>query len=241
MENSDIQRRQKFESIGIMTSGVVHEINNLVNIAMNYSDLVVEDRNKPDEIVLHARQISESTQRMADLLQILLNYSRDDDNTASLNKMQDVICRTSAIINKIMTRNQVDFQKTVDDSMPSVNVNRNHIIQILINILLNALNALNKRYPEYSSRKMVMLESSVIEKNGNKYVRTSITDYGEGISEDSIREILSRTDSLEANLKGHGLGLPVSFELARLYNGDIGIESVPGESTTVHLYLPVQS
>jgi|GEM_PF-7098820 len=239
MKNTLIQTRQKFESIGVMTSGVVHEINNLVNIAMNYSDLVVEDRNKPEEIILHARQISESTQRMADLLQILLNYSREDDNAITLHKMQEIIYRTSSMANKIMTRNQIDLQKNVPDDLPGINVNRNHVIQILINLILNALAALNKRYPEYNNRKILIISSSLIEKNGSSFIRTSITDYGIGLSEESIKEILSRTDSVEAARNGYGMGLPVSFELARLYNGDISIESREGEGAAFHLDLPV--
>ncbi len=239
MRNANIQARQKFESIGVMTSGVVHEINNLVNIAMNYSDLVVEDRNKPEEIMMHARQISEATQRMADLLQILLNYSREDDNSPTLHKMSDIITRTAAMANKIMTRNQIDMQKEFSDELPGVNVNRNHIIQILINILLNSLNSLNKRYPEYDSNKTVIIKSGLIEKDGKSFIRTSITDNGVGLSAEEIRQIMSRTDSREAVINGYGLGLPVSFELAGLYNGEISIESRPNEGATFHLDLPV--
>ncbi len=111
----------------------------------------------------------------------------------------------------------------------------------MINLLTNAHDALKERYPEYDENKIIRITARVFEKDGEDWIRTTVEDHGVGISEDVAQRIFDPFFTTKSRTEGTGLGLSVSFGIVREHHGELTVESVPGESTQLHIDLRVNS
>lgn len=234
----NLRNQQKLESIGILASGVAHEINNPINGIMNYSQLILDDSEKGSDTAEYAREIIIETERVSTLVQNLLQFSRQERQNSSLARPEDIISRAASLMNTIFKKDQIGIQMNFSEDLPNINCRSQQIQQVIMNLLANARDALNEKYAEYNTNKIVSIDCAAIEKEGKQWVRITIEDRGNGIPKLIQEKMFTQFFTTKAVDKGTGLGLSISYKIVKEHNGELTFETQEGSFTRFFLELP---
>lgn len=234
-----VQYNQKLESVGSLANGVAHEINNPINGIMNYAQIISDRINKEDELSTYADEIIHETERVTKIVRNLLNYSQKDFHLQSPFTINELICDTLSLINNSMTKEDIKIKVDINGNLSSINCNKQQIQQILINILTNARDAVNYRYPAFDDNKKITIYANEIKRKHNKMIEIIIEDSGLGISNEIKGRIFDPFFTTKSRATNAGLGLFISRSLILENYGEISFDSIPGEGSRFYLYLPI--
>lgn len=112
---------------------------------------------------------------------------------------------------------------------------------MVVNLLTNARDALNLRYPGFDENKILSITVRPLEKDGTTWVRTAIEDHGPGIPEDLLQRIFDPFFTTKPRDEGTGLGLSVSYGIMKEHHGELTVESEEGSYTRFHIDLPANN
>jgi PAS domain S-box-containing protein len=238
-----LRHQQKLESLGTLASGVAHEINTPVNVVMNYAELTLREVGPCGEaetkIAGYAREIISESQRIAGIVRSLLSFARQDTEQRSPisvhELVQDVL---SMMVGKVFDKDQIEVAVDVPADLPRVNGMRRQLEQVLINLLTNARDALNAADGPDRGAKRIAITARCVERDGRRWVRTTVEDRGAGIPRDVIGRIFEPFYTTKPT--GTGLGLSVSHGIVTDHGGTLTAESREGEPTRVHMVLPAE-
>ena len=237
-----LRQQQKLESIGTLASGVAHEINNPIMGIMNYAQLI-HDRIDPAEGRLRefSAGIIHETERVAKIVRNLLTFSRQEKQSHSLARMTDIVEDTLTLIRTIIKRDQITLEVAVPEDLPKIQCRSQQIQQVLMNLLTNARDALNQRYPEYDPDKIVSVTVHLFEKDGRRWLRTAVEDHGVGVPVEIRERIFDPFFTTKDRATGTGLGLSISLGIVQDHHGELTFESEEGQPTRFYLDLPVDN
>jgi PAS domain S-box-containing protein len=238
---AQLRQQQKLESIGTLASGVAHEINNPIQSIMNYADLV-RMRADPDGAVADfAGEIIAETERVANIVRNLLAFARQEKEHHSPARIIDIVESTLTLMRAVLRRDHIILRVEVPEDLPSVKCRSQQVQQVFMNLLGNARDALNIRYPEYDDGKWIAISSRLEYRDGEPWVCTTVEDHGAGIAADVIDRVFDPFFTTKGRDEGTGLGLSVSHGIMREHRGELDVESVPGEYTRFHINLRVDN
>jgi len=236
---AQLRQQQRLESIGTLAGGVAHEINNPINGIMNYAQLVA-DRMAPDDASReYAVEIIHETERVTAIVRNLLAFARQEKQRHSPARMADIVSATLFLIQSVMRHDQIALQVDAPEDLPEIKCRSQQIQQVLMNLLTNARDALNERYPGYDADKMMRITVRTIEKEGAPWVRTTVEDHGVGIPPEIRDRLFDPFFTTKGRDKGTGLGLSVSHGIVRDHGGELLVECEPGRYTRFHLDLRI--
>ena len=251
-----LQQAQKMETLGTLVAGVAHEINNPINLIMYNIPLlqkiwtdfmpVLKERQQrepdqkfggfdydflTDNLVQLVADMEMAAHRITKTVSDLKNFSRQSNvvekaplqvNSAVKNAMRlaQTTLRTSA----------VEVNLKLGDNLPDIDGNLQSIEQIILNILINAVQAIDH------DQGKIDVTTGFRNKDGRVYIR--ITDNGRGISTTIAEKIFLPFITDKQSQGGTGLGLSVSYSLAKAHEGEIIFDSRPGAGTSFTIYLP---
>ena len=241
---AEMRHQQKLESVGLLAGGVAHEINNPINGIMNYAQLIVDNLdglNKDSPLAEFAGEIIHETERIAVIIRNLLTFARHEKETHSPAHMADIVEATLSLIRTLMRRDQITLDVTVPGDLPQIKCRSNQIQQVLMNLITNARDALNERYPKYDPNKQITVISQVIVKEKLKWLRTTVEDHGIGIPPEIKAQMFDPFFTTKPKEIGTGLGLSISYGIVHDHHGQLHVESEPGQYTRFHLDLPVDN
>ncbi len=236
---AQLRQNQKMESIGTLAGGVAHEINNPINGIMNYAQLIGDRLEKDNPLREYTDEIIIETKRMASIVDNLLTFARQEKESHSLAKINDIVESTLSLIQTIIRRDQIKLEVKMQGNLPILKCRSQQIRQVLMNLLTNARDALNERFPGYDEDKIMTLTSQTIDKNGERWIRTSVEDQGIGISDEIRESIFDPFFTTKDRTKGTGLGLSISYGIVQDHHGELNVESEPRKYTRFHLDLPL--
>ncbi|RMF55453.1 MAG: sensor histidine kinase [Calditrichaeota bacterium] len=218
---------EKLASVGILASGIAHEINNpIAGIELCLHRLLKNPGGFDAKQREYLESISESTQHIKSIVGNLLDYSHHADfKTESLN-LKEVVEFAIRLVQFRLQKNQIRLQCELPNKPFRVRGGKAQLIQVVVNCLLNAIDAVERQGN---------ISLSLTE-NSNQYV-LNISDDGCGIPEDIVKQIFDPFFTTKGN-RGTGLGLYVSYNIIKVHNGTISVTSKPGEGTTVTITLP---
>lgn len=261
-ERSKVQEEQliqadKMATLGILVSGVAHEINNPNNFIMLNSKIIqrvwkdvtpILDRHfddngdytvsglpyseAKDRIPRLVKGITDGTERIKAIVQSLKDFAKKD--AGEMNEKVDVneMIDSSILIVRNMIKKKTDnFSVSLEDGMHKVPGNKQQLEQVIINLLTNACDALKKR----SSG----LRIETHEDRNSGMVELKIIDDGEGISEENLKHIFDPFFTTKRDSGGTGLGLSISYNIIKAHKGEFEIQSQPGKGTTAVIRLPI--
>jgi len=237
---SKLRQSQKLESIGTLASGVAHEINNPVTGIINYADLI-ESRVEDDRLREFAAGIIKEGNRVAEIVKSLLYFSRQEKQSHSPARMEDIIDASLLLIGSVLKKDQITLYKDIPDDLPQVRCRSQQIEQVIINLLTNARDALNQRYEAYHEDKLIRIRVQPFEEDGIQWIRTTVEDHGTGIPEEAIDRIFDPFFTTKSRNEGTGLGLSVSYGIIKDHNGELTVESELGKYTRFYLDLRVNN
>jgi PAS domain S-box-containing protein len=232
-----LMKIQKFESIGTLAGGIAHDFNNLlsgilgnITLAKLYSrdDKAIERLTKSE---IACDQAKELTSR-------LITFSRGGEPLRMISSITPLL---KDITQLSLSGSNVSYTFSVPDDLWSVEIDAVQIRQALHNIIMNAREAM----PE-GGIITIIAENTTVSQVDNLplkeglYVKLSIKDHGKGIPPENLGKIFDPyfTTKDLGSQKGMGLGLSVSYSIIKKHHGLIAVESVPGDRTIFHVYLP---
>jgi len=237
-----LRQEQKLASIGTLASGVAHEINNPLMGIMNYAQLI-HDRIDPAEgrLLEFSAGIIEETERVAVIVRNLLTFAQQDRHIHSSANISDIVEDTLSLIRTIIKRDQITLEVDLPDELPVIKCRSQQIQQVLMNLLTNARDALNQRYPEYHPDKIIRVRVDPFEKDGRRWLRITVEDHGAGIPNEIRERIFDPFYTTKDRATGTGLGLSISLGIVQDHHGELTFESEEGQPTRFYLDLPVNN
>ncbi|MFC2079553.1 ATP-binding protein [Candidatus Bipolaricaulota bacterium] len=227
-----LRHQQKMQSLGTMASGVAHEINNPLMGMMSYSELL-ETRISDPTGKEYARSILREGERIAHIIRNLLAFAREDRGERHPADIRDIIADSLPLVHNALLRSHISVQEHLDETIPEIECSRQQIQQVVVNLLMNARDALDTKYPAYDEDKMIQIRAGSVERDGVVWVRTSIQDHGAGMTEEDTMLAFDPFFTTKSRDERTGLGLTISFGIIQEHDGRISIESEEGKGTTV--------
>jgi len=236
-----LRQQQKMESIGTLASGVAHEINNPITAVLNCCELIMDDVDSDGPVATNVKHIMEASVRVATIVKGLLSFARQEKQRHSPARIWDIVNGTVMLIRKVLQKDQVEIIVDVPEDLPKTRCRSQQIQQVVMNLLTNARDALNSRYPGYDENKIISICSRAIEREGERWLRTTVEDHGTGISAAQMERIFEPFYTTKSRDKGTGLGLSVSHGIITEHLGELTVESEEGEYTRFHIDLRVNN
>jgi len=221
---------EKGSSLGRMAAGIAHEINNPLAGILLYSSNLSKKVPKGGPLEEGLKIIIKETQRCKTIIQGLLDFAREQEPQRFPANVNDIMNSAIGIAENEFHLRQVRIQKELAQDMPETLLDKNQIEQVFINILLNALHAVD-------DGGHVTVRSALGE--GQKKVRVEISDNGCGIAPEHMDKIFEPFFSTKAN--GTGLGLAVSYGIVHNHKGNIRVVSEPGSGARFIIEFPILS
>jgi len=243
---SQLVHSQKLESIGTMASGVAHEINNPLMSMINFSELIrdrlavlsTSETAVVDQIRAFAGEIIDEGQRIATIVRNLLAFSRQEGESEVPSRMQEILDGLLSLIGRLLDKDEIEVIIDISPEIPPLLCRPRQIQQVLLNLVTNARDALNERFPESHPDKKLQIMVAPAVRDGRTWVRTSIKDAGMGIPQEIKDRVFDPFFTTKSTGKGTGLGLSISYGIIRDHGGLIEVESAAGGPTLFHVWLP---
>jgi signal transduction histidine kinase len=236
-----IQQKQRLESIGVLAGGVAHEINNPINGIMNYAQLIIDESQQDDIIEDYVNQILRESQRISDIVKNLLQFSRHEKHAYSYTSVYDIIENTLLLIKVIFKNDQIDLRLTAENDLPDIKCRSQQVQQVFMNLMTNARDSLNEKYPGYHESKIIEVDVCLKNVDESRWIYLSVKDYGLGINDEVKARLFEPFFSTKPKHIGTGLGLSISFGIVEDHHGKIMLDSVVGEYTMFTVALPVDN
>ncbi len=235
-----LRQQQRLESVGTLASGVAHEINNPINGIMNYAQLIQDRLPSDSPLAEFTGEILHETQRVATIVRNLLTFSRTDKQSHSPARVVDIVESTLSLIRTVIRHDQITLEIDIPEDLPELNCRSQQIQQVLMNLMTNARDALNERYPGHDPNKILKLTAGRFEREGRRWVRISVEDHGMGISPKVRERMFDPFFTTKPRDKGTGLGLSISHGILKEHHGDLIAETELDRFTRFHVELPVR-
>ena len=240
MENQ-LRQAQKMKAIGTLAGGVAHEINNPINGIINYAQLISDEMPPDSNLQEHLAKIRKEAARVAVIVRNLLAFARQDAKGRSSASLKDVIKAALMLVQTVIRHDQITLEVEVPEDLPQMQCRSQQLEQVVVNLLTNARDALNEKYPGYHENKTIHVSARLFEKNGAPWIRTTIEDHGTGIATNVRDRVFDPFYTTKPAGQGTGLGLSISYGIVKEHGGELHFETEKGHYTRFYLDLPVKS
>lgn len=227
MKEQDKLAAFKFETLGLLSSGIAHDINNILSIIEGHCEIIKHLHPDFDGIT-HIEEISEAVMRGASLSKQILSFSRNLPSSDTSIQAREVLDNAIRMV-RYMVPSNVNLETEIYSDR-YIKADPNSLMQIIVNLVSNSIHALG----ENEGHIIVRLQ----DQEERKSVLLTIQDSGRGIEADVLPQIFDPFFTTRHQEKGIGLGLSVVKNLIRDMGGSIDIESQVGEGTIVSVSLP---
>jgi len=221
---------EKMAALGELTAGVAHEINNPTQVILGNLDIVIEAMGSHIEPVSEEVElIIEQVYRIQDIINNLLQYARPGEYAGYLEEINvnTVVNNTLKLLKHMQRIYSFDIELDLKAEQV-VRMNEQELEQVLVNLVTNAIHALDKEAGK------IYVATRDWEDKG---VVIQIKDNGTGMSQDQISRVFNPFYSTKSQGEGTGLGLSISYGLIRRYGGNITVESEPGAGAEFYVWL----
>jgi len=223
---------EKLASMGQMAAGVAHELNNPLSTILLYAHILQRKLNDREDLGHDLKLMAEESERCKRIISNLLDFARQSRLRVETTSLDTLVASVidGALSNAHPAAGaEVEIVADVPSSLQA-DIDRDQMTQVLLNLIKNGVEAMEGR----SGR--VQVSARAIPETDR--VRFSVSDQGNGIAagaEDKVFQPFFTTKSIG---KGTGLGLPISYGIVKMHNGNIWFESDPGKGTTFHVEIP---
>jgi PAS domain S-box-containing protein len=235
------QQSQRMESVGTLAGGIAHDFNNLLmGIQANASIMLLETKPK-DALFENVKSIERCVKSGAKLTKQLLGFARGGKYVVKRTYINEVLNRSSSIFGR--TRKEINIHRRYRNKIWMVNVDVGQIEQVLLNLYVNAWQAMPEGGDLYLETDNVVLDEEYMRskpytlRQGN-YVKISVSDTGVGMNRKIQQRIFEPFFTTKAIGKGTGLGLASAYGIVKNHGGIINCYSEPGVGSTFNIYLP---
>lgn len=223
---------EKLAAVGEMAAGIAHELNNPLTTVTGFSELLMDDL--PEDSVHHDElvMILREARRASDVVRRLLDFSRQGAHLRTSADLNEVVNDVIALTRHLIQNSNVNLTLTLDTSLPWVSIDTNQMKQVLLNLIHNALHAMQDGGE-------LQVSTYKKERERRKWVVMAVKDNGIGIEEADQARIFEPFFTTKGDRGGTGLGLSVTYGIVTDHGGTIEISSRPRQGATFEVWLPV--
>jgi len=232
---------KKMEAIGQLAGGVAHDFNNMLSIIIGYSDMCLSMVNPSDPINKYLKEILKASERSASLVKQLLTFARKQPISPVVTDINDKINSIIDMLKKLIGEN-IYLLWLPGKDLWQIKIDQSQIDQIMVNICLNARDAISGIGKITIETCNAILDSDFCSLNPDAekgdYVMLTVTDNGCGMDKKTIEKIFEPFFTTKEVGRGTGLGLATVDGIVRQHKGFINVESKQGEGSIFKIYFP---
>jgi two-component system NtrC family sensor kinase len=234
--NARLVQSDKLAALGKMAAGVAHEINNPLAVIIQKTgwmeDLLIEEEFQKtknlEEFKTSLKKIEEHVERARKVVHNMLGYARRMEPRLENVDVNDTVTQTIALLENFARINNIEIRTSLASDLPVIASDRAQLQQVFLNLLTNAIDAIDKNgYIDVAS------------KRADGLIHVDITDDGPGIPSDQQKRVFEPFFTTKQTSKGTGLGLWVSYDIVEKMGGSITVNSRVGEGTTFTVSIPI--
>ncbi len=252
--DEEVAQSRKLRAVGELVGGIAHEFNNLLTPILLKSGELLLDRSQDRELAESVGLIASTAQRAAELTRRLLTFGRKNESRPEVVRLPVAIDSCFALLRLTMDR-RIRWQNDVPDDLPPLYLNATDLNQILVNLILNARDTLLDRLnaaPAEDWTALIRIQAAALPAKAREtlsdvpipnlqgWVRVDVQDNGMGMPAEIRERIYEPFFTTKSVGQGTGLGLATVWHLVHMSGGHIEVDSVPGDGTTFHIFLPIQ-
>jgi PAS domain S-box-containing protein len=238
---SQLQQAQKMEAVGTLAGGVAHDFNNLLQAVQGYAELALMGKREDEPGYREVQEIVRAARRGGELTQQLLAFSRKAESNLRPTDLNHEVQNIKRLLERTIPK-MIDIELDLQENLKAVNADPAQIEQILMNLAVNAKDAMSEEGKlTIATRKVTVDETycrTHTDAKPGEYVLLSITDTGYGIAEETMDRIFEPFYTTKGVGEGTGLGLAMVYGIVKNHGGYVMCSSEPGAGATFEIYLP---
>jgi PAS domain S-box-containing protein len=235
------QQAQKMEALGRLAGGIAHDFNNLLTVIQLSTHMLQRQLRPDDPLWMHTEQIRETGERASRLTKQLLRFSRRDVVAPRLLDLNKIVDDLSPMLQRVIGEN-IELKTSLADDLWSVQADPSQMDQVVINLAVNARDAMPGGGKLIIETSNVVLDEAYtalqVDAKPGEHVLLSINDTGMGMDEDVKLHLFEPFFTTKSQGEGTGLGLATVFGIIKHSGGHIQVASEVGEGTVFNVYLP---
>ena len=234
-----LQQTQRLKAIGTLAGGIAHDFNNLLMGILGNVEMLLIALDAADPRYENARNIERCVRSGADLTRQLLGYARGGKYFVKPTNLNEIVRKSSTMFGR--TKKEIQVICEYQEGIWTVEVDRNQIEQVMVNLYLNAWQAMAHRGTIRVRTENTVLDEDFVqpyEVPPGRYVAVSVADTGTGMDKEVQKRVYEPFFTTKMMGKGTGMGLASAFGILKNHNGVIHFTSTTGKGTTFFIYLP---
>jgi len=234
----EMQKADKLESLGVLAGGIAHDLNNFLTVILGNLSLVKRCTQEDLKVTRYLQYMEEAIQQTGNLTGQMLTFAKGGQPLTKAVSVGRFIEEDSAFA---LSGSKTRCELYLAEDLPSVEIDRVQMTQVLTNLLINADQAMQEggTVKIRAEKLAVTGENNTLPLQSGHYVAVTITDEGAGIPHQILQKIFDPYFSTKE--QGSGLGLTICYSIVKKHGGHISVQSVEGQGTSFTIYLPVSS
>lgn len=236
-----LQQARRMEAVGRLAGGVAHDFNNLLTIIKGYVELALNRIVAQPELRGNIQQIADAAERAVTLVRQLLAFSRKQVLKPKVLDLNGIVLNMDKMVRRLINEN-IEMRTSVEKILGAVKADPGQIEQVILNLIVNARDAMPDGGKLWIETRNVELESGMANDQASikpgPYVMLSVKDTGVGIRAETLPHIFEPFYTTKESSRGTGLGLSTVYGIVKQSGGHISVTSELGKGTTFQVYLP---
>ena len=236
---TQLQQALKMEAMGTLAGGIAHDFNNLLMAIQSRTSIMLMKKDSSHPDIRHLRGIEDDIESAADLTRQLLGFARGGKYEVKPTDLNELIKKQNRMFGR--TKKQITINGTYEENLWSVEVDRGQVQQVLLNLYVNAWQAMPAGGDLY-----IRTQNTTLDENYTKpyqaepgsYVQISVTDTGVGMDRATRERIFEPFFTTKEKGRGTGLGLASAYGIVKNHGGFINVYSEKGHGSVFNIFLP---
>jgi signal transduction histidine kinase len=221
---------EKMAAVGTLSAGLAHEVKNPLSAVLGYAQLSKRKLDQPEALLKHLDTIENETRRCNEIIGNLMQFSRQEKGEHERISVNEVVEKSMAIVDHQLGLKNVEIESVLADELPDISGNANQLQQVIMNLMINAQQAMGDEGGTVSLATLVDGESLLI----------TVSDTGPGIEPDVAAKIFEPFYTTKPAGQGTGLGLSVTYGIVQDHGGDISVKRSESGGAKFVIALPLE-
>lgn len=231
-----LMQSEKVAAIGTLSAGIAHEINNPIAGIQNCLKRISDNPDNIKQNIKYIELMDEAINKIKYVVQGLLNFSRKQELEFNHVDLRTVVENVLLLTSYQLEKSQIGFTKNYENNLPAVKGSKNHLEQVVLNLLINAIDSINElKFNEPETKGEIKI--NILRKLN--FLKLEIIDNGIGIPVEKINNVFDPFFTMKKIKQGTGLGLSVSYNIILQHNGKIKAIRNKEKGMSFIIYLPL--